>query len=239
MKKKAGIQDSLTDSLYKLKNVNNYNKWIFENISEGIGHNIIEFGCGLGNITDFLVKDGNSVTAVDINEKFVKYASKKYGKNKNVKVMKADLLKLNKKIRAGKYDTAILLNVLEHIKDDAKAVRNAASVLGPKGRFLMLVPALQWIYGTMDSAVGHYRRYEKAGLRKLVEDNGFKVKKIFYINSIGVLGWFFNGRILNRKDISARQAMIFDSGILPFMKPLEKLVKPFIGQSLVIIAEKK
>jgi SAM-dependent methyltransferase len=239
MKKTASRQDSLTDSLYKLKDVHNYNKWIFENISEGVGHNIIEFGCGLGNITDFLVKEGNKVTAVDINEEFVKYAAKKYAGNKNVKVMKMDLLKPDKKIKSAGYDTAILLNVLEHIKDDAGAVRNAASVLGPKGKFLVLVPALQGIYGTMDRAVGHYKRYEKAGLKKLMEDNGFEVKKIFYLNSIGVFGWFINGRILNRKDISSRQAMIFDRIILPFIKPLERFVKPFFGQSLVVIAEKK
>ena len=53
----------------------------------------------------------------------------------------------------------MLSNVLEHIEDDAAAVRRFRSVLPEGGRLVILVPALPALYGSIDEAIGHFRRY--------------------------------------------------------------------------------
>ena len=56
----------------------------------------------------------------------------------------------------------MLSNVLEHIPDDAAAVRRFRQVLPPGGKLVVLVPALPQLFGSIDEAVGHYRRYTPA-----------------------------------------------------------------------------
>ncbi|MBN2753626.1 MAG: class I SAM-dependent methyltransferase [Candidatus Goldbacteria bacterium] len=229
---------SLTDSLHKISNLQNYNSWIYENIKKGISGRVLEIGCGIGNITDFILKDSRQVCAADIDGNYLKYACKKYKGNKKVKVKKLDIIKPGNKIKKGGYDTAVMLNVLEHIKDEKKAVVNVKNALVKNGKFVILVPAMQSIYGEMDKALGHHKRYNKAELKKLLEDNGFKIIDIFYLNFAGIIGWYFSGRILKKSHIPDNQAKIFDRYILPVTKPCERLIKPPAGQSIVAIAQK-
>ena len=52
--------------------------------------------------------------------------------------------------------------MLEHIPDDARALACIHRLLAPGGRLLLLVPAERYLYGTLDRALGHYRRYQRA-----------------------------------------------------------------------------
>ena len=61
-------------------------------------------------------------------------------------------------------DTIVCLNVLEHVEDDRGALRRLHAALAPGGRLLLLVPAHEWLYGAIDRAIDHHRRYERAGL---------------------------------------------------------------------------
>ena len=92
---------SLTDSLQKISSLNNYNSWIYENIKKGVSGRVLEIGCGIGNITDYLLKDGSEVCAADIDDDYIKYTAKKYKGRKNVKVIKLDINKPGKKIKSG------------------------------------------------------------------------------------------------------------------------------------------
>src|SRR5437773_1255865 len=62
-------------------------------------------------------------------------------------------------------DSVVCLNVLEHVEDDMQGLRNIHSVLRPGGRAIILVPHGQEIFGTLDVALGHYRRYSHEELR--------------------------------------------------------------------------
>src|SRR5678809_1721825 len=68
----------------------------------------------------------------------------------------------------GLFDTAICLNVIEHIRDDVQAFRNLSAVLTPGGRAIILVPNVPFLYSPLDAAVGHYRRYT----RRLLAERG-------------------------------------------------------------------
>src|SRR5437773_7487225 len=108
-------------------------------------------------------------------------------------------------------DSVVCLNVLEHVEDDMQGLRNIHSVLMPGGRAIILVPHGQEIFGTLDVALGHYRRYKHAELRERMESVGFRVDKILEFNRISRPGWYVAGRIFKRATLSSFQLKLFDS----------------------------
>lgn len=75
------------------------------------------------------------------------------------------------------FDTILCVNVLEHIEDDATAIRRMDQILAADGHTLILVPAHQWLYGEYDRLDGHYRRYNKRMFADLVRDTSLTVKR--------------------------------------------------------------
>jgi SAM-dependent methyltransferase len=231
--------DALADSIFKLQKVNNYNRWIYDNIKPYIGRNVLEIGCGIGNITDYFITPGRKITGIDIEEKFVNVAREKYKNTPGVTIAMGDALNPGCTLPGRSFDTVVLLNVLEHIDEDLHAVKCIFDLLEPKGRAVILVPAMKFAYGDLDIQLGHHRRYEKPDMIKLYKENGFEIEKLFYMNWIGSFGWAFNSRVLKRKLIPGNQAGIMDKILVPIMKPLESVMKPFFGQSLIAIGRKK
>src|SRR5262249_15476603 len=92
-------------------------------------------------------------------------------------------------------DTIVALNVVEHIEDDVGALATMREILAPNGRMVILGPARQSIYGEMDKALGHFRRYSKRTLADCFRRAGFRVEKLAWFNRFGVAGWWFNGRV--------------------------------------------
>ncbi len=84
---------------------------------------------------------------------------------------------------AGRFRLITLLDVLEHIDDDAAALRTLGSLLAPDGRLLITVPAFPFLWGPHDEAHHHQRRYRAAGLRALIEQAGLSVQWQSYYNS--------------------------------------------------------
>ena len=107
-------------------------------------------------------------------------------------------------------DSVVCLNVLEHVDDDLQGLRNIHSALKPGGRAIILVPHGQEIFGTLDVALGHYRRYKHAELQERMESTGFRVDRILEFNRISRPGWYVTGRILKRTTLSPFQLKLFD-----------------------------
>lgn len=75
----------------------------------------------------------------------------------------------------GCLDAASLANVLEHIGDDEKAVRQVFRMLRPGGVAVIEVPAGPHLFDVYDKQLLHFRRYSQEGLRRLLADAGFEV----------------------------------------------------------------
>ena len=71
-------------------------------------------------------------------------------------------------------DTVVRLNVLEHIEDDRVALANIRHCLRPGGAAIILVPQGPEIFGTLDEALQHKRRYIKEELAEKMAAAGFK-----------------------------------------------------------------
>jgi SAM-dependent methyltransferase len=82
------------------------------------------------------------------------------------------------------YDLIAALDVIEHIEDDEAALAAIAGKLKPKGKFLMTVPAHQWMWSAHDVVNHHKRRYSKTGLRRLFARSPLRLEKLGYFNSL-------------------------------------------------------
>jgi SAM-dependent methyltransferase len=74
--------------------------------------------------------------------------------------------------------------VIEHIDDDHAALASIAAKLKPGGKFVMTVPAHQWMWSAHDVVNHHKRRYSKRSLKQLVERSPMQLQKVGYFNSV-------------------------------------------------------
>jgi hypothetical protein len=96
------------------------------------------------------------------------------------------------------------------VKDEMGSLRNIYSALEPGGRAIILVPQGQGVYGTLDMALGHFRRYSRSELKQRMEQVGFRVERVLNFNRISLPGWYINGRWFKRTTIGRIQLRIFD-----------------------------
>jgi len=228
---------TLTTTLNKLAELDRYNNWVYEQIADALGNNILEVGSGTGNITQFLSAGGRQVTATDIVAAYCSELRKLFSDRPNVRVGDFDLNgKAPEELVKRPFDTVVCLNVLEHIQDDIFALGQMREVLKPGGKLALLVPAHQILYGEFDRAVGHFRRYGKRELTTKLKQVGFKVSNVRFFSLAAALPWFINGRLLKRDYLPIGQAN-FANSIVPLLK-LERFIGPPCGLSLIAIAKK-
>ncbi len=138
----------------------------------------------------------------------------------------------------GSYDTVVLLNVLEHIPDDHQALGDIYESLAPGGKMILWVPAFEALYSKFDQRIGHYRRYRRNELLDLVHNVGFGQSTARYANLPGFFAWWLVVRVLRRSPTAGRLASIYDRFFIPVIRRVERVVRPPIGQSLLVIAQR-
>ena len=73
-----------------------------------------------------------------------------------------------------------ITDVLEHVENDEKFLKDIVSVADSNSAFIITVPALMSLWGGHDVHLKHFRRYTKLELRKLVEQSGLSISSIRY-----------------------------------------------------------
>lgn len=81
------------------------------------------------------------------------------------------------------FDLVALFDVLEHIRDDGKALEILHSLVRAGGYLALAVPAYMWMWGRQDEVSMHFRRYRRSTLVNLVEAKGFGVLRATYFNT--------------------------------------------------------
>jgi SAM-dependent methyltransferase len=133
-------------------------------------------------------------------------------------------------------DSVVCLNVLEHIEDDERALRNFFDLLKPGGNMVILVPQHQYLYGPVDKAVGHFRRYSSKELLSKIERAGFEIAHAQDFNRMGTFGWWVNGKLLKRDTLSPVSMALFNL-LVPVAKVVEKI--SFIPALSIIVVGRK
>jgi SAM-dependent methyltransferase len=77
----------------------------------------------------------------------------------------------------------LLTDVLEHVADDRRLLRDIVDACPPEAQLLITVPADMRLWSPHDQAFGHYRRYEIGELADLWSDLPVKVRLLSYFNS--------------------------------------------------------
>ncbi|MBV8816991.1 MAG: glycosyltransferase, partial [Acidobacteriaceae bacterium] len=181
----------------------NFNRWMAETIGPSIGKRVLEIGAGIGNLTRILVRSRDLYIASDLDYEHLERLKSRLAHRPNLEVAQLDAARPEQyQPFMGLVDTVVCLNVVEHIQDDLGALTNIHAVLEDGGRAVILVPEGQSVYGTLDEALGHFRRYSEAQLSKRMQEAGFEVERIIRFNRISRPGWWLNGKILKRRVIS-------------------------------------
>ncbi len=217
----------------------NYRGWMFRRLAPFIGQRVLEIGAGIGNFTTLLL-DRELVVATDNYPPCVEYLKLHLGDRLKTPPVLLDASRdIESQLRDYEFDTIVCLNVLEHIEDDCKALAQMRATLAPGGRLVLLVPAFQFLYGSVDRALGHYRRYTRKTLLPIMQRAGFLIERSFYMNVVGMGGWFWNNRIIKRSEESGKQIGIFDRYVAPLAEFTERLFPPPAGLSLIAIGRKE
>ncbi len=220
-----------------MASVERYNAWIHSRISPFLGRRVLEVGCGLGNMTGYLL-DREIVVAVDRLPESVSAVKGLYGGSSNLRAIAGDICDLDvlSQVRRFSVDTAVCINVLEHIQDDAVALRRMAQAVGVGGRIVILAPAGEYLYGSLDIGLGHYRRYRLSDLVQKLESAHCRIETACHMNAAGVLGWLLNSRVLRRKLLPKNMLSAFNF-LAPVFDSVEQVFKPPVGLSALVVAE--
>ena len=199
------------DILTALSGAQRFNCWMADTIRPYVGKQVLEIGAGIGNLTRMLIPRRKRYIAADIDTEHLARLHTRFQHRPNLEVRHCDLSDLGDfEQLAGSVDSIVCLNVLEHVEDDLQGLRNMYGALKPGGHAIVLVPHGQEIFGTLDVALGHYRRYSHQELREKMEQAGFRVDRILDFNRISRPAWYVTGRILKRNTLSRFQLGIFD-----------------------------
>ena len=217
--------------LEQATNLDHYNRWIISIFKTYFGKNILEVGSGLGGLSQYFPK--TDVTLSDLRSDYFKYLKKRF----DYKTLKLNIEKESPEELLNSFDTIFSSNVFEHIKNDESALNNCFKLLKSNGNLLLFVPSRPEIYGSLDKAMGHYRRYTKEELAKKAKQAGFKITKIKYVNLPGYFTWWLRGRFPGKSNSDNLLAKMFDTIITPLLY-LEKYLPIPFGQSLILVAEK-
>ena len=223
-------------TLARMAKLDFYNRWLYQFFEKHLGSRILEIGSGFGNLTKFFA-DRERVIATDLDPVACETLQNTYRDRPAVRVgsfrfpLSPEEIEDLKKERL---DTAICSNVLEHIEDDRATLSQIREILQPRGRLILLVPSMPRLYGTLDEALHHFRRYSWPELESKLLQSGFQVEQMRFLNRPGVYGWYLNSRILRRRVLPKTQLRLF-SILKPFLEA-EVANPPSYGMSLLAVA---
>jgi glycosyltransferase involved in cell wall biosynthesis len=225
-----------SEVLNSLNNVHQFNRWTAEELAGEIGSRVLEIGAGIGNLTlQFLPRP--RYLATDINPNALAFLRNLAVGKPYLEVRRLDVLDAaGFRDLAGQFDTVLCLNLLEHLDDPLPALRNASSALTPGGKLVVLVPQGPGLHTSLDRAVGHRRRFRRDELVDLFRQAGLRVASLRDFNRLGVPGWYWNGRVLQRQRISLVQLKLFNT-LCPSLSRLDPLL-PWPGLSLIAVGQR-
>jgi 2-polyprenyl-3-methyl-5-hydroxy-6-metoxy-1,4-benzoquinol methylase len=230
------------DTLNTIALASQFNKWMYDTIKPWCNGKILEIGSGVGNISEYFLRDNASIQLTDIREGYCKSLREKFLERKSLlgvetmNLVDEDFdLKFEKYF--GNFDTIFALNVVEHIFDDQLAVSNCHKLLKKGGHLIILVPAFQTLYNNFDLELEHYRRYTRKKLESLFLSSNFSISHSKYFNAAGIAGWFVSGKIQHHRIIPVGQIKLYDRLVIIF-KVLDRMILNSLGLSVITIGKK-
>jgi SAM-dependent methyltransferase len=212
----------------------NHTRRIAELCAPHLGDSVVDVGAGYGAITEHLAAN-RTLVALDPADDCRVALEKRFNEWPNVTVRVGDVDVLSPDEQ---FDSIVMINVLEHIDDDAGALRKLAAHLTPTGTLVLYVPAYNFLYTNWDRAVGHKRRYSKPRLTGVIATAGLTVSHVRYVNALALPGWMITGPLTHRADSLKTSLDIWDRYGVPTSRWLENRVELPFGLNLIAAAKR-
>lgn len=211
-----------------------YRAFQLETIQPHCGTSVLEVGAGLGEFAAQLTGLRRHVVT-DVDPGAVAAMAARFADRPEVEARVLDLAQGTLDL-AEPVSTVVAINVLEHIEDDAGALRSLATLVEPGGRIVLWVPGYMQLYGDFDRAVGHVRRYTPDTLRTAIGEAGLRAELVKPVNLLGGIAWWATVR---RGGVGTpRPALVrtYDRFVVPVTRFVERRVTPPFGQSVLGVA---
>jgi SAM-dependent methyltransferase len=213
-----------------------YRRWEYDLVAPFLGRSMLEIGSGMGYFSEKLA-EGNFDRLIlsDPDQHCLRSLEEKYAGRSDIEVRE---IVVPGPIDIGApVESIVAMNVLEHIEDDAQALRDLAAVVVRGGRIIVWVPAYMQLYGEFDRKVGHFRRYTPATIRLAVERAGLHVRDVRPVNVLGGAAWWLAVRRGGTGRPDPRLVWLYDNVVVPTSRTIEKVARPPFGQSVLCVAD--
>ena len=235
----AGVDAAILEELEQLGSARRYTEWLYSVFAALVpGARVLEVGAGIGTFTDRMLADGaREVLAVEPDHRCAAVLEQCFAQDGRVTVAR-DLLPGAPCLAgaAGSFDLVVCQNVLEHIGDDAGALAEMARVLRPGGNLALVVPAVPRLFGALDDAYGHWRRYDEASLAAVVAGAGLEVERLRPMNGPGLAAWWLKNRRPGAR-VGAGSVRATEA-VVALWRPLEDRVALPAGLTLCCVARR-
>ena len=200
----------------------------------------IDMGCGVGSNLGVLTSGGFKVIGFDRSFDNLRLARNK----SSIPLVNADLNNLP--VRAGSASFIAAMDILEHLEDDEKGIRELYRSLREGGLLFLTVPAFGFLWGIQDMVTGHQRRYVKDEILTKLRKGNFEIVKSSYFNFflffpilVGrCIIRLFDLRIKTENEINAPGLNFLFKAIFSIEPPLLKHVSLPFGVSIYCMARK-
>jgi 2-polyprenyl-3-methyl-5-hydroxy-6-metoxy-1,4-benzoquinol methylase len=199
---------------------------------------VLNAGCGSGELSCLLAAAGHTVVGIDPDPTYVRLARERAGDR--FPDSQFVVSSIEGYSGPGDFDAAVSTDVLEHIEDDRTAFEKVAALVRPGGLILVTVPAGQWLFGYHDEQLGHFRRYSKRALRRLVS-GACTVKKLRYFGGTLIPVCLAYSKWLRKPYPVAKVGGGTSpvTRVLNGMLALERRIPLPLGTSVLLCAERK
>lgn len=207
----------------------NYLRWVADLCAPHLGESFLEVGAGIGSITQHLVS-GRRAVVMDLSASSVAAMRRRFEGMPNVRVVQADL----RDWEPGEtFDSVLLVNVLEHIRDDVGTLAALRRFVRPGGKVVVYVPALNGLFGNWDERVGHFRRYSKWRLREVMRAAELEPVELRYANLLAIPPWILFSQFSKADSSGDASLRLWDRTGVPLTRFVESRVRMPIGLNLL------
>ncbi len=148
---------------------------------------ILDIGAGAGTFVILAHSLGYPVLGIDTSEAQVRSAHQLLtAKGLPERLIRRCLLE-DLTAEGVYFDSAVMLDVIEHIPEPVQFLNTVRLVLKPQARIIVSVPAIPHFYGERDRLSGHYLRYDPQTLCTHLVEGGYEVEQWQYWNFLGWL----------------------------------------------------